>query len=926
MALECPKCHFKNPDDSAYCGNCATRLMEPKDISGLPTKTLDTPPEKLTRGTTFAGRYEIIEDLGEGGMGKVYRVEDKKINEEVALKFLRPQIAADRKTIERFRNELKFARRIAHRNVCKMYDLDEEAGTHYITMEYVPGEDLKDMIKMSRQLSTAAAVNIAKQVCEGLAEAHRLGVVHRDLKSSNIMIDRDGNARIMDFGIARSLQAEGLTGAGAMVGTPEYMSPEQAEGKEVDQRSDIYSVGVILFEMLTGRLPFEGDSPLSIAMKHKTEVSPDPRDFNAQISEDLSRVILKCMEKDKENRYQDTKELLSELSRIEEGIPTTEGVTFRRKATTLKKVKVSLKKRWMIIAALFVAVVLVGLAILYFSKRPPAPPSEQKMLVVLPFNNLGPPEDEYFADGITEEITSRLAALYGIGVISRTSAIQYKETNKTIKQIGEELGVDYVLEGTVRWDRSTEGKGRVRVTPQLIQVSDDTHLWSERYDRVIEDIFVVQSDISEQVARQLDLTVLEPERRALEAQPTDNLEAYDYFLRGRRQEERGWSYSDAQEFESSIQSYEKAIELDPDFAEAYRRLVRVHSRLFHFGVDRTEERLAKARVAMNKALELDPDHPNTLEVLAFLNYRGFLDIDRAAELIESIQKARPNYYPRLLGYIQRRQGKWEQSAASLENSFRFNPRDFQLAYEIGLCYLSMRRYKEAEAWYNRTLAINPEHITSQLAKIGISVLAEGDTKEARAILETLPQHQLADYMWFTLGMFERDYKGVLDRLASLSYDSFKEQHIYFHKDLAYASVYHAMKEPSLTKTHAESARIELEKLVQEYPQDPRYHATLGLVYAYLGRKNEAIQEGNRATQLYPVSMDEALGPSYIMNLARIYALVGEYDEAIERLEYLLSIPYSEYLWQIASVHSLRLDPQWDPLRELPRFERLLKEK
>ncbi len=370
MALECPKYHSENPDNSSYCGYCAAPLIESEEISTLPTKTIDLPPEKLTRGTTFAGRYEIIEELGEGGMGKVYRVEDNKINEEVALKLLRPQIAGDNKTIERFRNELKFARKIAHRNVCKMYDLDEEKGTHYITMEYVPGEDLKSMIRMSKQLSAATAVNIAKQVCEGLSEAHRLGVVHRDLKSSNIMIDRDGNARIMDFGIARSLQAKGITGAGAMVGTPEFMSPEQAEGKEADQRSDIYSMGVILFDMLTGRVPFEGDSYLSIAMKHKTEIPPDPRNFNAQIPEDLSHTILKCMEKDKEKRFQNIKELLFELSRIEEGISTIERVVPKRKATALKRMKATLKKRWMTIVAVFVAVLVAVIAILYLSKGP----------------------------------------------------------------------------------------------------------------------------------------------------------------------------------------------------------------------------------------------------------------------------------------------------------------------------------------------------------------------------------------------------------------------------------------------------------------------------------------------------------------------------------------------------------------------------
>jgi len=270
MGVECPKCKTENTSDSEFCKKCATPLPSSKDIPV--TETMETPTEELTRGTVFADRYEIIEELGKGGMGKVYRVEDKKIKEEVALKLIKPEIASDKKTIARFSNELKMARKIAHRNVCKMYDLGEEKGTHYITMEYVPGEDLKSFIRRAELLSAGKAVFIANQVVEGLTEAHRLGVIHRDLKPQNIMIDEEGNARIMDFGIARAVRGKGITAAGVIVGTPEYMSPEQAEVKEVDQRSDIYSLGVILYEMVTGRVPFEGETALGIAMKHKSEM------------------------------------------------------------------------------------------------------------------------------------------------------------------------------------------------------------------------------------------------------------------------------------------------------------------------------------------------------------------------------------------------------------------------------------------------------------------------------------------------------------------------------------------------------------------------------------------------------------------------------------------------------------------------------
>jgi serine/threonine protein kinase len=320
----CPKCHFDNPADTSYCGKCGAHLFPSEKVPLSRTETILAPKQDLSVGTTFAGRYHIIEELGRGGMGKVYKVVDSELKESIALKLLNPEVASDQTTVERFRNELKFARKITHKNVCRMYDLNKEKENYYITMEYMPGEDLKSSLRKVGKLSVGKVMFIAKQVCEGLAEAHRLGVVHRDLKPQNIMIDKEGNAHILDFGIARSIKAKGVTVTGMMIGTPDYMSPEQVEGRDIDQRSDIYSLGVILYEMLTGRLPFEGDTPLSIAVKQKTEKPQNPRDLNPKISEELSRVILRCMAKEKNKRYQKAENLLVDLKNIEKGIPTTD--------------------------------------------------------------------------------------------------------------------------------------------------------------------------------------------------------------------------------------------------------------------------------------------------------------------------------------------------------------------------------------------------------------------------------------------------------------------------------------------------------------------------------------------------------------------------------------------------------------------------
>ncbi len=906
--MRCTNCFSENPGTSRYCTDCGTRLQV--------SKTLKFSPLKLPRGSLFARRYQIVEELGTGGMGTIYRALDTKVDEEVALKLIRSDIAADPKTIRRFRNEMKFTRQIPHRNVCKMYDLGESEDTTYITMEYVRGEDLKSFIRRSGILTISKAISVAKQVCEGLREAHRLGVVHRDLKSSNIMIDKDGNARIMDFGIARSLKAKDDTGAGILFGTPEYMSPEQVETTKVDHRADIYSLGIILFEMLTGGVPFKGDTPVTVALKHRKAAPPDLRDINPDIPGDLDVLILRCLEKDKEARFQSASDVFRALEDIGREFATTERIIPLKKPSF---------RRWGLIALLFALAIIVGFSIRFFPNGNPALLSDLKMMVVLPFENLGSPEDEYFADGISEEINNRLSALQGLGIISRTSAKHYKQSDRTVKQIGTELGVDYVLEGSVQWDRSGDGAGRVRVIPQLIRVRDDTQLWSERYDRVLEDIFSVQADIAEQVARQLDLTILAPAREALYAQPTKNLEAYNYYLKGKEHEYLGWLNSSTPDFEQAIEMYDQATLLDPGFTLAYTEKSLIHSRLYFFGEDNTQERLRKAKEAVDRALELQPDLPESQAALAFYFYWGMLDFDRALEVFESMQKAHPNISPELKGFIQRRQGKWEESLETLESAFKFNPRYSQLAYEIGLSYLAMRNYELASIWFDRVLSINPKRLSPRLGKIAISVCADWDIQEASALLETLPDHQLTDLMRFTLGMFERKYQEVLAALDILPYDFFEAQHFLFHKNLAYAQAYTATKDVSRMRSHADRARTFLETSLQGHTDDPRYHAALGIAYAYLGRKQDAVREGTQAVSLLPVSKDAAMGPIYVLNLARIFTIVGEHEKAIERLEYLFSVPSYEYLWHIVSGSCLKLDPTWDPLRGRPRFQQMLEQ-
>ncbi len=630
---------------------------------------------------------------------------------------------------------------------------------------------------------------------------------------------------------------------------------------------------------------------------------------------------MKCLKKTRDKRFQTADELFVELEKLEKDIPSTQKASVSRKTTDLLGLGIKLRKSWIGFVGLFVIfAVVVSLAFIFKKDRAVAA-SGMKMLVVLPFENLGPPEDEYFADGLSEEIMSRLSALSDLGVISRTSAFQYKNTEKMIKDIGKELGVDYVLEGTVRWNREPDGTGRVRVTSQLVRVSDDSHLWSESFDRLIEDIFAVQSEIAEQVIKKLDLYILDPDRTALSSQPTNNLKAFDLYLRSKDVSMKAYLGQNLQEYEQAIDLLSQAVNEDPDFTQAFLSLFEIHLHLYVVGIDRNEERLTKVRLALDGAVDLDPDLPSVQLAVGIYSMRIFQDFDRALEVLESVQKVRPNLSPSYLANIQRLQGKWIDAIANYERAFRLNPLSSILAHTLGRCYAWIFEYQQSAEWFDRALSIYPDLYYSRLGKVRLPLLSDGDTQQARMLLEALPQHVLTDYNWFELGLLERNYQDVLDRLRASPYETFAEAQFYIPKNLAYASVYAAMNRNELKKSYAERARRELDLAASENPEDTRLIAALGLTYAYLGQSEEAVREGLRAVNLYPISRDAFEGPRYILILAKIYALVGESDKSIEQLEILLSIPcgnnYSQAL--------MRIDPIWDSLRNNPRFQNLLLE-
>jgi serine/threonine protein kinase len=461
MTIECPRCRTDNPSSSKYCNKCASPLSLSEKTWDHQTKTMDTLLRDITRGMTIAGRYEVIEELGTGGMGKVYRVFDREIKEEVALKILNPDIAEDRKSIERFRNELKLSRKIAHKNVCRMYDISKVDQKYFFTMEYVSGENLKSFLKRSKLLTIGTTISIAKQVCEGLSQAHRLGIVHRDLKPSNIMIDREGNVRIMDFGIARSQKTKGVTGSRIMVGTPEYMSPEQAEAKEVDNRSDIYSLGVLLYEIVSGQLPFEGETPLSVILKHREVRPKNPKEIRAQIPASLSQLILKCLEKDKDKRYENVEALLSDLENIENSLPLSSKSIPKKKPITHKEITVSFSIRKILPPLLVtLVIVLLGFGILQIlpKKQMLAASSGKPCLGVLYFENqTGDKNLEYLRKALPQLLITYLSPSMYLRILrldeinSILQGLDLVDVNsyslENIKDLAKKGGISHIVMG-----------------------------------------------------------------------------------------------------------------------------------------------------------------------------------------------------------------------------------------------------------------------------------------------------------------------------------------------------------------------------------------------------------------------------------------------------------------------------------------------
>ena len=936
--------------------------------------------------------YEIHEKLGAGGMGEVYRATDTKLDRDVALKFLPQSLQADTSARARLLREAQAASKLIHTNIVAIYAIEQdEAGNSFIVMEYVPGRPL-DALITGDPLTIQWITDLAMQIAEALSVAHAESIVHRDIKPSNIIISERGQAKVLDFGLATFQGATVVTAEGSTMGTMAYMSPEQTQGSNVDNRSDIFAFGVVLYELIAGRRPFDGDSTTSLA--HAIiQGTPEPlARYKANVPDDLQRVVEKSLRKHPDERYQTAGDILADLRALRRQLDTG-SVTMTGQApaqspytppasypqatpaqpmtpqqpmtpaapmtpqqpmtpaapmTPAQPVtppppaapsgfRMPPKAIGIMAAAFFVVVVIAifmmrggGDDVAQESSAPQVSATatsdatvakERIMLAVLPFENLGAEEDAYFADGISEEITARLASVDGLGVISRKSAAAYKESDKSVREIGKELGVDYVLDGTVRWQKATGQESRVRVTPELIRTSDATSVWADVYDEPAAEVFGVQSQIAQGVVRQLGVRLLEGAQKELAAKPTQNMEAYDFYLRGMNALNETGAYDEAT-LAVAEQMFVKAIDLDPTFLKAYGQLARVHSDVFWFHVDRSEGRVLMAKAAAERAMAIDPDSPDANAAMGWYYYHGRSDYPRALESFGRALEGRPNNSEVIsgIGFVQRRQGRMEAALVNLLKARELDPQSSEMHYSVGETLVALRRYSEAKRDLNESVAKFPGHEWMRLILARAYVWADGDITSARRMLDDATRVSLTSRVVFAaydLELWARDFSASLSNLKQIRYPADDNQFTYEPVNYLYGWTYRLLENPKEAGVRFEAARAHLETQTASHPTDPRYPGCLAVTYAALGMRDEALDTMRRAHELQSRAEDAWKTASRIHESAMVWMLLDEHERAIDDLEALLKIHSAH------NPRSLEIDPIWDPLRNNQRFRALV---
>jgi eukaryotic-like serine/threonine-protein kinase len=850
-------------------------------------------------------RYTLERELGRGGMATVYLAIDRKHKRPVALKVLRPELALSLGP-ERFRREIEIAARLQHPHILTVHDSGETAGRLWFTMPYVEGESLRDRLLRQKQLSMEDGLRITREVLQALEYAHQHGIVHRDIKPENILLGPDGSTLVSDFGIARALTAadDRLTSAGLAVGTPAYMSPEQAGGdQDVGPASDLYSLACVLYEMLVGQPPFTGPTPQAILARRLSGMPPTLRAVRPTAPAAVENALTRALSPVPADRFASAADFARAFSGIGVGsepratqvTPPSRGRRSRARALGL--------------AALGLVAIATGVLLQRGYRPKELGTGAPVRIAVLPFENLSRAEDEYFVDGLTDEVRGRLADVPALSVIARTSSNEYRRTTKTPGQIGKELGVQYLLGGTVRWDKA-DGLSRVRVSPELVRASDASTRWRRSFDAPMTDLFSMQGQVASQVAQALELALGAKEVKRLDEKPTASLAAYELFLKAGA---AGFDFTGVQRASTL---YQEAVALDSTFALAWAQLARVRARLY------TQARLtdvAAVRMAAERAVALAPERAEGYIALGEFHYYVTRDHPRALAAYQRGLKLAPANAELLTGLAITEQslGRWETSLGHLQQAFELDPRSVEVAYQIELCLARLRRYAEAMRAADRALALAPDHIPSIQEKLSVH-LAQGDLAGARAVIEAVPSTVSHADLFVNMALFS-DLYWVLDDaqqrvLLQLPPSAFGNERAFWA--MVRAEVYHLRGERATARVYADTARQEYEAQLRSAPGDAQRLVLLGLMLAYLGRNAEAVAAGERAGSLLPISADAAMGAYVQHQLVRTYILVGEPEKALDRLAPLLRIPYD------LSPGLLRIDPNFDPLRKNPRFQRL----
>ena len=870
----------------------------------------------LPAGTRL-GPYEILAPLGAGGMGEVYRARDKKLDRDVAIKVLPQSVAADPDTLARFEREAKAVAALSHPNILAIFDFGTHDGISYAVMELLEGETLRHRLDYL-PIPQKQAVDYALQVAKGLSAAHQKGVIHRDLRPENIFVTKDRQVKILDFGLAKKVgpsapTASSQTEPGTVMGTAGYMSPEQVKGLQVDHRSDIFSFGTILYELLSGKKAFKRDTNAETMAAIMNDEPPELSESGRSISPGLDHIVRHCLEKDRDNRFQTAKDVafaLSEQSSLSVG-SGARGAQFAAPATDKKKVLIAV-----------VAVVVLAVVGVILMRRPHRGAGEAggvKRVAVLPFENLGVPGDDYFADGIADAVRGTLTTLPGIQVIARASSTPYKMTTKAPGQIARELGVGYLLTATVRWQKGDAVGSRVEVSPELVEISGSgapVSKWQQPFDAALTDVFQVQSDIATRVAQALGVALGAGEQKRLSEKPTQNLAAYDAFLKG---EELSKGVGDSSTNQKAAGFYEQAVALDPGFAQAWAQLSLTNSNLYYGGIP-THTFAERARQAAEKAVALAPDRPEGYLARGTYHRLVVLDLNRALEEYAEAQRISPGNADLIRGIAQTERflGRWQSAEEHFRQAERLDPRPASLSYAFIDMLVRLRRYREARSACDRLLALAPANLPL-IEEKALTFLGEGDLAGARSALKAAPTEVAPTALVAFVAVFY-DLVWVLEEpqrelLLRLTPSAFGEDRGTWAICLVQA--YALRDDTANVRIYAEEAMKTFDEQLREAPQRcvaPPRTRPRARVPGSEGRSHS----GGR-TRPGAAAVREGCSPRPVLTASACAHLhprrrAGEGARPI-------GTPLEDPLLPLAAW--LKIDPNFDPLRKNPRLPKLV---